>query len=192
MRKHKVRVYRYPVLVCSLLLVLILSACVVPSVIPSPVQEPEATPETLEPLSEPTSETELSPESQTLTSPVSEPQPKSLTKPTHVSAPQPEPCCPCGTPPAESIQYPTAQTAFWHRIPSIVVAAKPGDPRIQLTEDAVTFRNRQLSEIGTPFRFGAITRRIKFYLLTIWITISAAIYSPIWSNCYRTLRARQW
>ncbi|UCH51942.1 MAG: hypothetical protein JSV54_04145, partial [Chloroflexota bacterium] len=62
---------------------------------------------------------------------------------------------------AELIQYSSAQNTPWHRIPSIVIAAKPGDPRIQLTEDAVDFWNRRLSEVGTPFRFGPVTRRIQ-------------------------------
>ena len=39
----------------------------------------------------------------------------------------------------------------------MTVSAPAQDPRIQLVFDAVNFWNRQLAEIGTPFRFGAVT-----------------------------------
>src|SRR5919197_333608 len=47
--------------------------------------------------------------------------------------------------------------AQWNKVPSVTVSAPAQDPRIQLAFDAVNLWNRQLAEIGTPFRFGAVT-----------------------------------
>jgi hypothetical protein len=45
----------------------------------------------------------------------------------------------------------------WSKIPTVVISAKDGDPRIQLVIEAVDFWNKQLSEIGSGFRLGPIT-----------------------------------
>jgi hypothetical protein len=45
----------------------------------------------------------------------------------------------------------------WNKIPAVVVSGKEGDPRIQLVIEAVDFWNKQLSEIGSGFRLGAVT-----------------------------------
>jgi hypothetical protein len=45
----------------------------------------------------------------------------------------------------------------WNKIPTIVVSAKEGDPRIQLVHGAVDFWNKQLSEIGSGFRLGPVS-----------------------------------
>lgn len=45
----------------------------------------------------------------------------------------------------------------WNKIPTIVVSGKEGDSRIQLVIEAVDFWNKQLSEIGSGFRLGAVT-----------------------------------
>ena len=45
----------------------------------------------------------------------------------------------------------------WNKIPTVVVSGKEGDPRIPLVREAVDFWNKQLSEIGSGFRLGAVT-----------------------------------
>jgi hypothetical protein len=45
----------------------------------------------------------------------------------------------------------------WNKIPTVVISAKEGDPRIPLVVEAVDFWNNQLSEIGSGFRLGPIT-----------------------------------
>jgi hypothetical protein len=44
----------------------------------------------------------------------------------------------------------------WNKIPTVVISAKEGDPRIPLVVEAVDFWNNQLSEIGSGFRLGPI------------------------------------
>src|SRR3974390_3419762 len=48
--------------------------------------------------------------------------------------------------------------ARWTRSPSITVVANGDDPRIELVEEAITFWNKTLEEIGSGFRLGALTR----------------------------------
>jgi hypothetical protein len=50
------------------------------------------------------------------------------------------------------------QGGGWTVVPSIAVLAGEGDPRLPLVRDAVQFWNRSFSELGTPFRLGAVTR----------------------------------
>jgi hypothetical protein len=45
----------------------------------------------------------------------------------------------------------------WNKIPTVVISAKEGDPRIPLVIEAVDFWNKRLSEIGSAFRLGPIT-----------------------------------
>jgi hypothetical protein len=45
---------------------------------------------------------------------------------------------------------------WWHKMPTVTVAAPEKDRRIQLAREAVEFWNRQLAEIGTPFRLGPV------------------------------------
>jgi hypothetical protein len=68
----------------------------------------------------------------------------------------PKPCCPCGTPPAQLIQYTGATLPVWDRIPTILISSKPEDLRIKLTEEAINFWNKQFADLGTPFRLGAV------------------------------------
>jgi len=76
--------------------------------------------------------------------------------PTQIPTPTPPPC-PRGTPPLEIIQYkPLFPNRKWDRIPNITVSAQINDPRIKLVHEAVDYWNRQLAEIGTPFRLGSI------------------------------------
>ena len=46
----------------------------------------------------------------------------------------------------------------WGRVPEVVVAGPPGDPRIVLTIEAVEYWNGVFAEVGTPFRLGAVTQ----------------------------------
>jgi hypothetical protein len=44
----------------------------------------------------------------------------------------------------------------WRHTPSITAASMAGDPRLQAVEEAVSFWNRTLEEIGSGFRLGPI------------------------------------
>jgi hypothetical protein len=44
----------------------------------------------------------------------------------------------------------------WRRTPGIVVVSAPGDPRLQLVDEAVSFWNKTLEELGSGFRFGPV------------------------------------
>ena len=45
----------------------------------------------------------------------------------------------------------------WTKIPSMTVLWRADDSRVQLVRDAVEFWNRVFTELGTPFRLGAVT-----------------------------------
>jgi len=45
----------------------------------------------------------------------------------------------------------------WTKIPSVTVLWTANDSRVQLVRDAVEFWNRVFTELGTPFRLGAVT-----------------------------------
>ena len=45
----------------------------------------------------------------------------------------------------------------WTKIPSITVLWRADDARVGLVRDAVEFWNRVFTELGTPFRLGAVT-----------------------------------
>ena len=53
----------------------------------------------------------------------------------------------------------TTMGAPWKQVPSITVFSDPGDARLPLVRDAVTFWNRMLEQLGSRFRLGAITVR---------------------------------
>jgi hypothetical protein len=46
----------------------------------------------------------------------------------------------------------------WRHTPSITAVTLAGDPRLQAVDEAVSFWNRTLEEIGSGFRLGPITR----------------------------------
>jgi matrixin len=46
----------------------------------------------------------------------------------------------------------------WTRSPSVTVVANGDDPRIGLVEEAITFWNKTLEELGSGFRLGALAR----------------------------------
>jgi hypothetical protein len=46
----------------------------------------------------------------------------------------------------------------WTRSPIVMVVANGDDPRIGLVEEAITFWNKTLEELGSGFRLGALTR----------------------------------
>jgi hypothetical protein len=49
------------------------------------------------------------------------------------------------------------QSNRWTKIPSITVISADGDSRIAALREAVAFWNRTFTELGTPFRLGAVT-----------------------------------
>ena len=57
-----------------------------------------------------------------------------------------------------ALLMPLPTGAQWSKVPTITLAAQAQDPRIPLALEAVAFWNRQFTEIGTPFRLGAVTQ----------------------------------
>jgi hypothetical protein len=59
----------------------------------------------------------------------------------------------------------TAQAQFgtpWSRVPEIVVISTDGgDPRLGLVDDAVSFWNKTLEDMGSGFRIGPVTRIVQ-------------------------------
>jgi hypothetical protein len=47
----------------------------------------------------------------------------------------------------------------WRKAPSITIIGVAGDSRLQAVDEAVSFWNRTLEEIGSGFRLGPITRK---------------------------------
>jgi hypothetical protein len=63
-----------------------------------------------------------------------------------------------GTLRLSALLTPRATDAPWGKVPTIALSALAQDPRIPLTLEAVEFWNRQLAELGTPFRWGEVTQ----------------------------------
>jgi hypothetical protein len=74
---------------------------------------------------------------------------------------------------APLIPLPTA--AQWGKVPTITIAALAQAPRIPLALEAVEFWNRQLAEIGTPFRLGAVTQTTDTLPADYLTQLSAAV-----------------
>jgi hypothetical protein len=58
----------------------------------------------------------------------------------------------------------TAHAQFgmpWHHTPTIAVISADGDPRLSLVDEAVSFWNKTLEEIGSGFRVGRVTRIVQ-------------------------------
>jgi hypothetical protein len=50
----------------------------------------------------------------------------------------------------------------WHRTPTItVISSADGDPRLDLVDEAVSFWNKTLKNLGSGFRLGAVTRLVR-------------------------------
>ena len=49
----------------------------------------------------------------------------------------------------------------WRRPPKVVVVGAAGDPRARLVDEAVSFWNKTLAEIGSGFRLGPVTHIIQ-------------------------------
>jgi Matrixin len=49
----------------------------------------------------------------------------------------------------------------WHHAPKIVVVSDAGDPRLGLVDEAVSFWNQTLKEVGSGFRLGPVTRIVQ-------------------------------
>lgn len=49
----------------------------------------------------------------------------------------------------------------WHRAPKITVISSDGDPRLSLVDEAVSFWNKTLEEIGSGFRLGGIMHLVR-------------------------------
>jgi hypothetical protein len=67
------------------------------------------------------------------------------------------------TPAAPSAVVPTPTVVYypriekpWNRIPTVVISAAPGDPRIPLVTKAVDYWNAQFKGVGSPFHLGTI------------------------------------
>ena len=77
-----------------------------------------------------------------------------------------------GTPASEVIYYPVRERP-WTKIPSVTISAPPDDPRIQLVREAVDFWNRQLAELGTPFRIGTVTQSTELVPVDYLMAVSS-------------------
>ena len=49
----------------------------------------------------------------------------------------------------------------WRETPKIVVMSVGGDPRLSLVDEAVSFWNKTLDEVGSGFRLGPVTRVVR-------------------------------
>lgn len=58
--------------------------------------------------------------------------------------------------PGAQFRYLPGRGSVWLRNPDVVILAKAGDPRIQMTRNAIAFWNGELSGMGASFRFGPI------------------------------------
>lgn len=65
----------------------------------------------------------------------------------------------------------------WDRIPSVVISAQEGDPRIAPAMEAVNFWNKQFAEIGTPFRLGPVLHSTEALPWNYLATMSDAVLS---------------
>jgi hypothetical protein len=65
----------------------------------------------------------------------------------------------------------------WNKIPTVVISAKGGDPRIPLVIEAIDFWNKQLAEIGSAFRLGPITFTKEIIPVEELVTRSQAVLS---------------
>jgi hypothetical protein len=65
--------------------------------------------------------------------------------------------------------------AQWGKVPTITIAALARDARIPLALEAVEFWNRQLAEIGTPFRLGAVTQTTETLPTDFLTRLSASV-----------------
>jgi hypothetical protein len=45
----------------------------------------------------------------------------------------------------------------WRKVPAIVIAAAPADPRLPAVHEAIEYWNQVFAELGTPFRLGSVT-----------------------------------
>jgi hypothetical protein len=70
---------------------------------------------------------------------------------------------------------PLPTDAQWDKVPTIILSAPAQDPRILLTLEAIAFWNRQLAEIGTPFRLGAVTQTTETLPADYLTRLSAAV-----------------
>ena len=63
-----------------------------------------------------------------------------------------------------SLSFNVAHAQFgvpWHHPPKITVISADGDPRLSLVDEAVSFWNKTLEEIGSGFRLGPVTRIVQ-------------------------------
>jgi hypothetical protein len=49
----------------------------------------------------------------------------------------------------------------WSHTPKVIVVSAAGDPRSRLVDEAVTFWNKTLAEIGSGFRLGSVTHIVQ-------------------------------
>lgn len=74
-----------------------------------------------------------------------------------------------------SLLTPRPTAAQWGKVPAITLSAPAQDPRIPLALEAVEFWNRQLAEIGTPFRLGTATQTTETLPTDFLTRLSAAV-----------------
>ena len=86
--------------------------------------------------------------------------PPVLTTDPTATVPPPTAALPTSTPPAPAAgsiaQFPVPERP-WDRVPTVVIAARAGDPRIGLVHEPVAFWNQELTALGSGFRLGPVT-----------------------------------
>jgi hypothetical protein len=65
--------------------------------------------------------------------------------------------------------------AQWGKVPTITLAGPAQDSRIPLALEAVAFWNRQLAELGTPFRLGDVSQTTETLPTDYLTRLSAAV-----------------
>ena len=60
-----------------------------------------------------------------------------------------------------TVETALAQVVTWPRVPEVVVVSGYADPRLPLLDEALSFWNRTLEEIGSGFRLGPVTRVVR-------------------------------
>src|SRR5215471_19038506 len=57
----------------------------------------------------------------------------------------------------QPVVYYSHASRGWSGVPTVVTSGAPDDPRIPQVVQAVSFWNKELEQIGSPFRLGSIT-----------------------------------
>lgn len=74
-----------------------------------------------------------------------------------------------------------AHAQSWHRMPRVVVVSAQGDPRLPLVDEAVSFWNKTLEDLGSGFRIGPVEHVVKAVPEEALQSLSSAVLEH-WSD----------